>query len=227
MAFYELMMKVNQRFRHILKPNMLDLSGDRDIEWSFVTGHIPDGESLALDFGCGDMPVGLAAALKGWHVTGIDLTRVRWLWEHPRMRFLQADLLEHDFGATRFSLVLNCSTVEHVGLGGRYGSAFELDGDLKAMQCLRDLLQPDGIMLLTIPIGQDSMFAPVHRIYGAERLPRLLKGFSVQHEEYWLKRHGKNVWICAGRDEALKVQGSRAFYALGLFVLVPDENPVT
>ena len=60
--------------------------------------------------------------------------------------------------------------------------------------------------------------APQHRIYGAERLPRLLDGYRVDDEQFWHKRDG--AWRTCDRDVALKTQGSAAFYSLGLFVLV-------
>jgi len=53
------------------------------------------------------------------------------------------------------------------------------DGDLDAMGILRELLAPGGRMILTIPVGRDQICGPYHRIYGEDRLPRLLDGFGV------------------------------------------------
>jgi hypothetical protein len=38
----------------------------------------------------------------------------------------------------------NCSSVDHVGLAGRYGSFEDRGGDLKAMAIMRDLLERRG-----------------------------------------------------------------------------------
>ena len=73
-------------------------------------------------------------------------------------------------------------------------------------------------MLLTIPVGQDAVFAPLHRVYGKKRLPRLLDGYLVEKEEFWIKDK-KNRWISCDRKVALNYNVSWNVYALGLFVL--------
>jgi SAM-dependent methyltransferase len=220
----DLMSRIRKRIFRYLNPAALDLSGDREIEYAFVSGHIPDGKGTALDFGCGDTPMGLVAGLKGYSVIGIDLTQVKWSFSNPSIRFIRGDINQFDFGGQKFDVILNCSTIEHVGLPGRYGSANNPDGDLETMKRLFILLKPGGIHLLTIPVGQDQICPPYHRIYGSARLPLLLRGFENLHEEFWIKRSGKNIWVNAERDEALAVRGSSFFYGLGLFIL-SRENP--
>jgi hypothetical protein len=41
-------------------------------------------------------------------------------------------------------------------------------------------------MLLTIPAGEDAVFAPLTRIYGSQRLPQLLKGYTVEKDIFWV-----------------------------------------
>jgi SAM-dependent methyltransferase len=222
MTIIDLFNSARKKLHRYLYPRALDLTGDREIEWLFVAANIPEKAGTALDFGCGDMPMGLAAALKGYEVYAIDLTAVQWSFVHPAIKFIQGDLNSYDFGDKKFEAILNCSTIEHVGLPGRYGSLNEADGDLRAMQRLLALLAPGGKLLMTIPVGQDQVCAPYHRIYGKERLLRLLQGYETIHEEYWVKRPGSNKWVQAGRDEALTLKGSPAFYGLGLFVLAHE-----
>jgi SAM-dependent methyltransferase len=197
----------------------LSLAGDRDLEWSFVAGHLPAAGGSALDFGCGSAPLGLAAALRGYRVLALDLGPVQWAIAAPGLQFAQGDINTYDFGGQRFDLILNCSSVEHVGLAGRYGSQEDSDGDLKAMTRMRGLLKPGGQMLLTIPVGQDQVCRPLHRVYGSERLPRLIEGYAQRKAGYWVKRPGRDTWVPADYQEALAVKGGPAFYALGLFVL--------
>src|SRR5947209_4526806 len=106
---------LRRRLRRAARPNELDLTGDREIEWSFVAGHIPDRGSNILDFGCGSTPLSLVAALKGQHVLAIDLGAPNWSFASPGIEFVQADINHHDFGGQQFDVILNCSTVEHVG----------------------------------------------------------------------------------------------------------------
>lgn len=184
------------------------LSSERDIEWPFAAAHIPQGPGQALDFGCARSFLSLIAALRGFQVKAIDLEEVSWPYLHPNLRFIQGDLFELDFPKEHFDLIINCSSIEHVGLKGRYGVTLNRpDGDLEAMALLRELMKPNALMLLTIPVGQDIVLTPVHRVYGEHRLPRLLQGFVIEHEEYWVE--GKaDCWCLCGKKEALSFLAS-------------------
>ena len=133
---------------------------------------------------------------------------------------MQADILDHRFGGRSFDQIINCSSVEHVGLAGRYGSSNASEGDLDAMRIMRPLLAPEGRMLLTVPVGRDMVCAPMHRIYGETRLPRLLAGYKCVEEQYWRKGTQRR-WVRSDRVTALATEGSASFYSLGLFVLGP------
>jgi len=197
----------------------IDLSGDREIEWSWVSARIPDGPGAALDFGCGDSPLGIVAAHRGFEVTAVDLGTVSWPYRHSRLTFVQGDILDLPLAPATFDLVLNCSTVEHVGLAGRYGvTEARTDGDLAAMARLRSVMKPGGLMLLTIPVGTDAVYAPWHRVYGAERLPKLLDGFAVERREFWLKDE-QNRWIESSESAALNAPSRERLYGLGCFTL--------
>lgn len=214
---------------HLLKTKFvapLNLLGDRDVEWSWVSAHIPGGPGEALDFGAGPSHLGLIAAHRGFEVTAIDLEPVHWYYIHQKLHFVQGDILKVDLPAKHFDLVINCSTVEHVGLAGRYNvTEGRPDGDLEAMARLRDLMKPGGVMLLTIPVGQDAVFAPLNRVYGGQRLPQLLNGYTVEEDVFWVK-DAENRWVLCDRDTALNFKASagswdplRNVYALGCFVL--------
>lgn len=198
----------------------LDLTGDRAIEWSWVAAHIPESPGNVLDFGCGDASLGLIAAAKGGDVTGIDLQQVQLPYRMDNLKVKVGDILNFDFGGMRFDVIINCSAIEHVGLVGRYGNQDVSDGDLIAMERMCRLLKVSGgIMILTIPVGKDSVFSPLHRVYGAQRFDLLFRGFSLIKKEFWSKRSGQNFWIKVTEEEALSIQPSESFYALGLFIL--------
>lgn len=157
-------------------PMVPNLAGDRDIEWSWVASQMPCGPGLALDFGSGRGNLGLVVAQRGFDVTAIDLQEANWPFVHEKLHFVQGNILDLQLPKSHFDLVINCSTVEHVGLAGRYGVTEDRsDGDLEAMNRLRELMNHEGIMILTVPVGQDAVFAPFHRVYGEQRLPKLLK----------------------------------------------------
>jgi SAM-dependent methyltransferase len=196
-----------------------DLQGDRLVEWSFCLARLADGPGTTLDFGADVAFLSLAAAQRGHSVVALDLLPSALDYKDSRVEFMQADILERPLADRTFDQILNCSSIEHVGLAGRYGSADAADGDLDAMAILRDLLAPGARMILTIPVGRDLVCAPKHRIYGTNRLPRLLGGFRVEEEQFWVKDKDAGVWRDTDRETALETAGSATFYSLGLFVL--------
>lgn len=202
-----------------LPEDHVDLAGDRDVEWAWVNAHLPEQPGRVLDFGPATSSLALTAAFKGGAVVGLDLNKYERPYLHPNLTFAIGDLTEYDLGPARFDTIINCSTIEHVGLVGRYGSKPDPDGDLKAMAILKSLMAgPQSRMILTIPVGQDAVYAPYHRIYGVTRLPRLLEGLRPLHEAYYAKI-SDNRWRAVDQTEALSTQASASFYALGLFVL--------
>lgn len=228
---YHRLKRVYDNVHRSVQERKQNLVGDRDIEWSWVAGNIPRGPGAALDFGPGGSFLGLIAAHRGFDVQALDLETINWPYVHERLKSVRGDILSAAFPKKHFDLVLNCSTVEHVGLSGRYGVTREqTDGDLEAMRVLRDVMKPSGTMLLTIPVGKDGVFPPLARVYGEERLPRLIQGFTVKSETFWTKE-GSNRWVITKRSDALRSEtfaGSwnplENYYGIGCFVLVPQRQ---
>ncbi len=203
-----------------------NLAGDRDVEWAWIASQMPSGPGEALDFGNGGNNLALLAAQRGFNVTAVDLESVRWHYIHPLLCFIQGDILNLSLPKKHFDLIINCSTVEHVGITGRYGVTENCSyGDIEAMKRLRHFMKTDGLMLLTIPVGHDAVFPPLHRIYGAQRLPKLLEGYRIKEEAFWVK-DDQNHWVLCNRNTALNFHASAGslnplqnVYGLGCFVL--------
>lgn len=189
------------------------------MEWSFCLARLPDGPGKTLDFGADVAFLSLAAAQRGHNVVALDRLPSAIDYEDGRVAFVQADILDHPLAGRTFDQIINCSSIEHVGLPGRYGGSEATNGDLDAMAVLGGLLAPKGRMILTVPVGRDLVCAPKHRIYGAQRLPRLLDGFQVDEAQFWHKDAAAALWMKTDRETALETEGSASFYALGLFVL--------
>lgn len=183
-------------------PN-IDLNGERNVEWSFMTVEMLDGPGEALEFGCEQGYMSLLAAQKGFRVIANDLQEQKLLWQHPNVEFRQGDFLTLPLPSNHFDLVINCSSVEHVGIAGRYGIQLKNDnGDLDVMERIADILKPGGRLLLTAPCGIDYVMAPWCRVYGRERLPRLLARFVVLKQRYWVK-NSINQWVASDEETAL------------------------
>ena len=181
-------------FRDLTDPPTPNLRGDRDIEYAWVLSHLPLGSGRALDFGCGNGYLGLGAALRGFQTFALDVRSPQWFYRHEKLQHLQTDFRQSSFGA-------------------------EPDGDLSVMSMLREVLRPHtGVMLLTIPVGQDAIIAPWHRVYGPTRLPRLLEGNQEGSWGYWAKDR-QNIWNQVARPEALATRPNATYYGLGCFEL--------
>lgn len=199
------------------------LAGDRVIEYNYVRRRLPRGEGAVLDFGPSrSAKMSLFAVGQGYRVTAVSLEQIQ--PQHPNLVFILGDVLTVKIGG-KFDWVLNISTVEHCGLAGRYGVAVhDTDADLKAMEILKALLKPQGKMLLTIPVGLDTVVGHWHRVYGKRRLPRLLKGYKVLHQAFWAKSGDADTFQSVSKltglsTEPIKNPPRGNYYALGVFTL--------
>jgi SAM-dependent methyltransferase len=204
----------------------VNIFGERHVEWTFLSTQMPDGPGEAIEFGCEQGYMSLLAAQKGFHVIANDLQSQSFTWQHPGVEFRQGDFLKLDLPRNHYDLAINCSSVEHVGVAGRYGIEVNQDnGDFQVMSRLSEILKPDGLLLMTAPCGQDAVLAPWCRVYGSERLPVLLQSFAIEREEFWTK-NDNNQWVQSTRNIALKLPPRHdshnaiwCLYALGCFAL--------
>jgi SAM-dependent methyltransferase len=206
-----------------------NIYGERDVEWSFLSSEMPEGHGEALEFGCENAYMSLVAAQKGYRVLANDLQEQNFLWQHPNVQFCAGDFLKLDLPKDHFDLVINCSSVEHVGIAGRYGiTAEQSEGDIEVVQRFAEILKPGGLLLMTAPCGQDAVMAPWCRVYGESRLPRLLAPLRSKKELYWIKNEN-NQWVPCSREVALTfkpyhnpLDAHGCSYALGGFVLTKE-----
>ena len=225
-ALVPFLKRLQKRIHRIVHPQGINLLGDRDIEESWIASHMSSGPGWALDFGSGGSSLSLLAAFKGYEVMAIDLEEHEVPYCHPQILARAVDIFHTDLQPHQFDLIINCSAIEHVGLSGRYGVIDDRpDGDIEAMRLMKSAMKPGAIMLMTVPVGQDAVCRPFHRVYGTQRLPRLLEGFNVQAKQFWVK-NSDNRWILSPENTALCFRcsshssiPSKNTYALGCFVL--------
>jgi hypothetical protein len=77
-----------------------------------------------------------------------------------------------------FDCAFSISSFEHDGLG-RYGDSINPQGDLEAMSRMKKIVKRNGLLFLSVPIGNDKIVWNMHRQYGHIRLPMLLKGWKI------------------------------------------------
>jgi hypothetical protein len=108
------------------------------------------------------------------HPTTIEYNKI--ICDDPRLNILTVKGFE--LQPQFFDAVLSISSFEHDGLG-RYGDSLDPMGDLNAMNIAKKMLQREGLLFLSVPVGPDYLIWNLHRIYGKVRLPMLLKGWHI------------------------------------------------
>lgn len=193
-----------------------DLNGEKLLDWGWICANLPRGRKKALDVGCGESPVIPTMLAMGYEVVGVDFA--------DRLANLVAGftLIRGDFNQvdldSDFDVVVACSSIEHFGLSGRYGSPEDPCGDLKAIKRILGLMVPGGLLFLTVPVGRDASHKPWHRVYGRERLPRLLQGFEIVRQRFF-RKEPCGPWREVSQDVALEYPIDIRRYALGEWIL--------
>src|SRR5207302_2103075 len=118
------------------------LEGERDVEWAWTLAHVHGGPGRVLDFGSGNGMMALGASFAGNETIAVDLEQEQYLFRGHNVEYRRGDFNKLEFEPKSFDQILNCSSIEHVGLSGRYGSPEDPDGDLRAMAKLAGLLKP-------------------------------------------------------------------------------------
>lgn len=120
--------------------------------------------------------------------------------EHEKIKTMTVE--EFEKSTELYDSAISISSVEHSGLG-RYGDAFDPEGDIKSMKVLFDKLKPGGLCFLAVPMGLDQVLWNAHRVYGKTRFPMLINGWEIvdsfgiiesdyEVDEYLKRQNGKN-----------------------------------
>lgn len=202
------------------------LKGDRDIEWGWSKRMLEEfakGQfrtARVLDFGCGrTAELTRFAARQGFVVTAVDMMPLEVsLADWPDVRFVCGDFLQQNWLQRAYDLIVNCSSIEHAGLAGRYGVVKDdPDADLRIMKVMSGLIKDTGRMFLVAPVGRDAVVGCLHRVYGSGRLEQLLDGWQIESQCFWIKDEN-DKWQPADQESALEREGSLA-YGIGCLVL--------
>ena len=113
----------------------------------------------------------------------------------------QANLQVVTTPTKKYNAIVSFSSIEHSGLG-RYGDDIDPDADLTTMDFFYDILEPDGLLFLAVPLGEANRLEwNHHRIYGIKRYKKLIRRFHVINifgnqktnilDKYF---HGENNW---------------------------------
>lgn len=178
----------------------------RFLEYGFVIQRlISVPPAKALDVGCTAKTNYLTPTLVllGWEVYGIDLREFR--FQHPNFHLVIGDIRATEFPDAFFDCVYAVSTIEHIGLSGRYGvDAHDPRGDARTVAEIARILRPEGKLLVTVPYGQREVQRPATRVYDKEALAALFANWKVETETYYTLDLESGVWQAA--EEAAAAQ---------------------
>lgn len=189
---------------------------DRDFEYPWVLRNIDIKKGKLLDIGStvGQMLYDILP--KEIEINTLNINNQK---DVKGVKQIEGDIRKTDFKSNLFDCITCVSTLEHIGVEGRYGVKEDKLGDIKAMEEMLRILKPSGKLYLTVPYGAKDVL-PINKLYNKKRTEKLFKGYKLVKEEYlrYDKRYG--IWLTVPEKEAVKtVWGKDKWYSLGLFVL--------
>jgi SAM-dependent methyltransferase len=130
----------------------------------------------------------------------------------------KGDIRSTTFETEFFDAVVVVSTLEHVGIPGRYGIEQSDDsGDFKAMSEIYRILKPGGRVLVTVPYGIGKSM-PLNRLYTDVRIKKLFENFTLTKNEYFRFLTQYEMWFEVPEPIAAENNwDNEPWYALGCF----------
>lgn len=177
---------------------------ERFLEYFYVASMIKTvrEDFRILDVGCGGSIFTFILAGFFPNLIGIDVRDLS--NDHLPYNFKVEDITKLSFVDEYFDVITCISTLEHIGLEGRYGSREDLQGEQKAMNEMYRVLKPRGKLILTVPYGKNfKVVRPLHRIYDDKKINSLIiKLFRVIDKKYGICKKDQEYRIVS-REEAL------------------------
>ena len=178
------------------KPFLSDVaSSERIVEYGWVLQHLPK-KGVILDVGCTGSLFSQQMASLGYEVVGVD--RKECDIDHPYFTFFNC--MAEDIHL-KFDAITCVSTMEHTAI--REG---EYERTLKA---LLGMLNPNGVLLMTVPCGVPKMFRG-HRVFSVDELPDGDYFISVR----------KGMWVKATKEAVSMVNMTERDYVKAIACVV-------
>ena len=189
--------------REPLKPS------DRYIEYNFAIKHI-QGEKV-LDVGCAGSLFPLMLSAFGYCTWGLDIREyaITNKLSFPKFTFIKEDIKKAKLPYGFFDTITSISTIEHIGISGRYGEKDDDRGDLKAVDRMKSLLKKGGVLILTFPCGQNKVIKPYCRIY--DSIYDFTKDMIVEETEFYVE---DGDWVKCTKKDTYKYKST------------PDKSPI-
>lgn len=188
---------------------------DRYIEYPWVLSHLQKiAGGKILDVGSSSCAMWHALLPKNFQIHAINTT----VDPNPpkSVKFTLGDIRKTPYLANFFDTVICVSTLEHIGVAGRYGSDDDPEGDFKAMTEISRVTKPGGKLLVSVPYGRKDVL-PINKLYDKSRLAQLLSGWQIEEQNYLKFDNRFGYWLPVSEKEAAKTEMiADRWYALTL-----------
>ena len=201
---------------------------ERVIEYSWVYKNIPDLENgRVLDVGAKEgLPITDMLLENENIVYAFDINASGSI-RRGNLIIERGDIRSTSYEENYFDAVIAVSTLEHIGVAGRYRISGEDDlGDFKAMQEMFRILKPGGKVLVTVPYGIGKSL-PLNRLYNAERINGIFNNYKIIKSTYFRFKQTYKMWFEV--SESLAGQNDwdcEPWYALACFSAIKPKSEV-
>jgi ubiquinone/menaquinone biosynthesis C-methylase UbiE len=193
-------------------------NSDRYLEYPWLLENIRITGGKILDVGSTASNMLYNFLPKEVQIYSIDLNSKN--IESAAVKFSVGDIRKTNYEDNYFDVISCISTLEHIGVAGRYGSDDDPSGDLKAVKEMARILKPGGTILLTVPYGTRDVL-PINKLYNKERINELFKDFfsvEIEYRKYFQKFH---LWLTTNEVEAAKTDMIKdLWYAIAFIKVV-------
>lgn len=212
---------------HFRKQSSHPWTHERSIEYPWVAKNITDLQNCCvLDVGAKEGLPSTDLLLNNHNsVYTIDLNTSQIPQSTRGLIVKKGDIRATPFGNGFFDAVVVVSTLEHIGVPGRYGiEEADETGDFKAMAEIFRILKPGGKVLITVPYGVGRSL-PLNRLYTSSRIKEVLGKFKIFRTEYYRYFTAYDMWFEVTEPIAAKNNWDiEPWYSLGCFVVVKPET---
>lgn len=130
--------------------------------------------------------------------------------------FRQCDLMDSQIEWMDYCDSLSClHALEHFGLG-RYGDSINIHGHLRGFENLHKILQLNGILYLSVPIGPERIDFNGHRVFAINTILEMAK-HRFELVEFSLVDDEGDLHVDVALDHESIANNCNCYYGCGIF----------
>jgi len=163
---------------------------DNDFELQVMCDNLEIEKGMrVLDLGCCDSNLSEVLQKQGCEAWGVDLRP----YTNAPFKFFQEDFLKCKLPENYFDIVVDVSTLHHLGVGylDSPGAVEDFDADIKAVRKIFEILKPGGLFYVSTNHFSFSyqILKGLCRLYSIDSfLERVAKPFKILEIKYYVAR---------------------------------------